>query len=171
MKNKYYKLWLIGLMVIIFTYIMIIITPRHSGVKFVKTRLNFIGQNNIKQIDLNQQNKILDSEVGLTFNFKNINSYSIVNNENKFLILEYKNDMETTDIKTNFVNFIQEKSKQEETSNLDFKDFSKINELKEKLKKATNLRKNFDFNANSNYIIIKLKGTTNTLDKIVRLLH
>lgn len=175
MKNKYKWLWIVGLMVIIATYALILLLGQHKGLDFVKSRLNFIGEDHINIISKSNTNKVLEKEVGISYDFKNEQSYLIENNDNKFVVLEYKDDIVATNDKSSFVDYIQNKSKSNNINVPSFSDFSKlkdeINTLKSKINQVTNLTKNFDFNANSNYVILKLKGSVDTLDKIVRLLH
>lgn len=172
-NNKIYLF--VGLFIIIGIYVYIFNKPVHGGFDFIKERLTDVKIEKSEEITKNNLDKTLNSEYGFDFDFKNSKSYLVSNKDVMFVILEYKNDIEATNLRNQFGDYLQDKSKEKQDVNLEPKDMknfkTNLNSIKTNLEKANNLRQNFDFNGNSNFIIIKIKGTTQNLDQVVRKLH
>lgn len=166
---------ILGILVIVGLYSYIVFKPANTGINFVTQRLDFMGEDHIKEVKKNKEKQILNDKVGLDFNFNNDKVYQVNNSENNFLILEYKNEILSTKDKEKFGDYLSDKSKKMNIKTPDFKDYTKIQKqiktLKNDIAKSTNLRNDFDFNINNNFIIIKFKGSTKTLDRIVRYLR
>lgn len=169
MKNKIIKL--IGFACLVITYFVIFNKPIIENKDQIKDRITTY--DSIKSISKKQANTQVDDEFGLSFKFKNKKSFLLKKGSNKILILTYKDEILPTKQKSDLVDYLlNQKSKKPEVK---IKDPSQIKDamkdLSKNLDKAINLKDNFKFDNNANVMVIKLQGSVNYYNQVLRLMN
>lgn len=177
MRKKNIFLQYLGIVLLIITYTIIFFKPSHEGLGFMKDRITFSGLETT-EISKDKMDSIIDNEFGLKYNFNSSAQYQLkdTNNKNSFIILEYNDAMKATDAQSKFQDFVKDSKKSQKSIDIpDFKDFRKINDqvlnLKKEINKISNFRDNFNFGANSNFLVIQIKGNSDVFNKIVRVIN